>query len=106
MIYLAIMYKTPKTKESPIMFSDNENIEKFNKLANNVSQLADTGTTLSQQVFSLMRQVSCIEKQLVSQLKNFKAYEESEDEAAIFVNNLANEDISLDDLDTDIHKRQ
>ena len=88
------------------MFSDNKNIEKFNTLANNVSQLADTGITLSRQVFSLMRQVSCIEKQLQFQLKDFKAYEESEDEAAIFVNRLINEEISLDDLDVDEHKRQ
>ena len=88
------------------MFSDNKNIEKFNTLANNVSQLADTGITLSRQVFSLMRQVSCIEKQLQSQLKDFKAYEVSEDEAAVFVNRLINEEMSLDDLDVDEHKRQ
>ena len=53
-----------------------------------------------------MRQVSCIEKQLQSQLKDFKAYEVSEDEAAVFVNRLINEEMSLDDLDVDEHKRQ
>jgi len=88
------------------MFDDNEDIEKFNKLAENVSKLAETGTTLSLQLFSLMRQVKHIEEHLKTRHKDYKTYEASEDAAAKFVNMLANDEVSLENLDPDNRKLQ
>jgi len=74
---------------------------KFNQLADNVSKLNDLGTSNSAQLFLVLRRLKYIEAYLQKRNQKYMPFDEDKDEASVFVKQVFNNEIDLDEIDPD-----
>ena len=81
--------------------SEEEFVTQFNRLAEMVSSLAETGSDNSAQLFTVLRWLAHIEAYLKKRDPSYSKFDPEKDEANALVQHLRQGEITLDDLDPD-----